>query len=731
MPRKLSRPARFLFQQIVISVCVTVIVVILTQVILADFKPLRRIEQSLIDHSFRRRGGLDIPLKRSDIIIVEISQATLDALPAKYPWPYSYYARFVGNLKRAGATVIGLDVLFAPGDTAQSVMFRRALSDAGNVVMAGKLREPDRHGLLKTATQNYGNTFVDSTSVVGIVDTPEDDDGVHRRAIPFYYDDNNDKRMPTFSMAVLNIFFRQPSDTTAEIRGPFFEYAGRKIPRFDSTTFLINYYGASKAFRRINFADVIDDSTFQTVDELRHPGEATNTFDDPSYGYLTDGTFRGKIVLVGSTMPEDKDLFPTSFGEGDHEGDNMMYGVEIHANIIQQVIDQNFISREPFWMTTLVVFGLTLSTFVLTAGLKAIRTTYSSVIEILGVAVIIAEVFIIYSLALSLFISKHFLADMISPVTAIMVSYVGSTVYSYVTERKQKVLIKGMFSRYVNPSIVDELVAHPEKLRLGGERKELTVFFSDIEEFTNLSEKIAPESLVSILNEYLSAMTEIILENSGTLDKYVGDAIVAFWGAPIPQSNHAYLACLTAVQMERSLDRLHDRWKREGKPLLKVRVGINTGEAIVGNMGGANRFDYTVIGDHVNLGARLEGVNKQYRTRMIISEHTFREAGDTIVARELDLLVVAGKTEPIRVYELVGLSGDDLPQKKREFLECYREGLSRYRQRKWHEALEYFQKALAIDPEDYPSRLYVDRALMYDAAPPPDDWNGVFILRTK
>ncbi len=731
MTRQLSRPARFLLQQIAISVCVTAVVVTLTQFALVDFKPLRRVEQSLIDHSFHRRGPVEGTSTKSDIIIVEISQATLDALPAKYPWPYSYYARFVTNLKRAGASVIGLDVLFAPGDTAGADLLQRALRDAGNVVMAGKIPEPDKRGIVRKAVENYGNTFVDSASNIGIVDTPEDDDGVHRRATPFYYDDTQQKRVPTFAMSVLNVYLKQPRGETARINGPFFEYAGRDIPRYDATTFLINYYASSKAFRRINFADVIDDKDFQTVDEVNHPGEAINTFDDPEYGYLYDGTFKGKIVLVGSTMPEDKDLFPTSFAEGNKEGANMMYGVEIHANIIRQILDQNFIRKEPFWITALVVFGLTLSTFVLTAGLKAIRTKYSLVIEVLGVAVIIAEIFIIYTIGISLFIGKKFLADMISPVAAILVSYVGSTVYSYVTERKQKVLIKGMFSRYVNPSIVDELVAHPEKLRLGGERKVLTVFFSDIEEFTSLSEKLPPETLVSILNEYLSEMTEIVLENKGTLDKYEGDAIVAFWGAPIPQSDHALLACRTAIQMQRSISRMHERWRKEGKPIFKVRIGVNTGEVIVGNMGGVTRFDYTVIGDSVNLGARLEGVNKQYRTNTIISEHTYRQVRDSVIARELDLLVVAGKTEPIRVFELIAMAGDHLSPERKEFLSLYNEGLACYRQRKWGDAMERFERALLIEPDDYPSRLYIERSMMYSTTPPPDDWNGVFILRTK
>ncbi|HJW29752.1 MAG TPA: adenylate/guanylate cyclase domain-containing protein, partial [Saprospiraceae bacterium] len=360
-----------------------------------------------------------------------------------------------------------------------------------------------------------------------------------------------------------------------------------------------------------------------------------------------------------------------------------------------------------------------------------IRTRFGALIEILGVAIICSELFIIYWASIKLFTENSYLADMTSPFTAVIVCYIGSTVYNYVAERRQKILIKGMFSRYVNPSVVDELVAHPEKLRLGGERKELTVLFSDIEKFTGMAEKMMPEQLVAILNEYLSVMTDIIISNDGTLDKYQGDAIIAFWGAPIPQADHALRACQAALAMQRALREMRERWQQEQKPLLNVRIGISTGEMIVGNMGGQDRFDYTVIGDSVNLGARLEGANKQYRTQTMISEGTYRFVQRHVVVRELDLLVVAGKTEPIRVYELIGLINDDISHTNWKFVEQYTQGLALYRQRRWNEAVAQFEQALEYWPNDYPTQMYIERSHMYRATPPPDDWNGVFVLRVK
>jgi adenylate cyclase len=293
-------------------------------------------------------------------------------------------------------------------------------------------------------------------------------------------------------------------------------------------------------------------------------------------------------------------------------------------------------------------------------------------------------------------------------------------------------MIKGMFSQYVNPSVVDELLENPDKLRLGGERKELTVFFSDIEQFTTISEKLAPEELVSALNEYLTVMTALIFSNNGTLDKYQGDAIMAFWGAPLPEADHAFLACRTAVRMQESIDGLSSLWEAEGKPVLRTRIGINTAEAIVGNLGGVNRFDYTAVGDGVNFGSRLEGANKEYRTRIIIGANTYAKVAGRVIARELDLLVAAGKTEPIRIYELIGIAGESKePPRLREFLGFYEEGLKLYRDRKWDEAIERFRLALAAKPGDHPAAMYVARSQTFRASPPPPEWRGEFVMLRK
>ena len=727
-----SKPARAFITNLSISIFVAASVLILTQDIVFEFLPFKRAELSLIDLRFQQRRQTRIR-DSSEVIIVEISQESFKSLPERWPWPKSYFTRVVRNLQRAGASAIGIDLVLSSTDPIHQIgdeEFRHVLDTSESIVLAGRVESQERFYTLREKYENYGNNFIDDRTRFGIVNVFTDDDGVLRRYMPLIFDPAQQRHLPTFSMALLNAYFEQSPIYVSEIKSRSFYYRGRHIPKYDESSFLINYYGPSSTFPRIKFVDVLDDHEFRTLEEDTL-GEEVNTFDDPNFGYLYDGTFKDKIVLIGSTMPEDKDLFPVTIGQGRREGDNQMYGVEIHANVIQSVIDRNFIMRQSFWITVLVVIGLSLFTFVFIAGLKAIRTKYSSLIEIYAVVIILSELFLIYWASLRVFAEYNFLTDMTSPFLAVVMSYMGSTVYNYATERRQKLMIKNMFSQYVNRDVVNELVEHPEKLTLSGARRELTVMFTDIENFTTLAEKTKAEELVAILNGYLDVMTSIIFNNRGTLDKYEGDAIMAFWGAPIPQSEHALLACKTAIQMQDAVIDIRRKWKEAGRANLNVRIGVNTGEMIVGNIGGHVKYEYTVIGDSVNLGARLEGANKQYRTNIMISENTYRKVQSQVFVRELDMLVVAGKTEPIRVYVLLGMLDGHVPSNILQFTEYYSAGLKLYRKREWKEAIDKFEKALGLRPEDYPSHIYIERSHIYQASPPPDDWNGIFILRSK
>jgi adenylate cyclase len=269
---------------------------------------------------------------------------------------------------------------------------------------------------------------------------------------------------------------------------------------------------------------------------------------------------------------------------------------------------------------------------------------------------------------------------------------------------------------------------NPEKLKLGGERQELTVLFSDIAGFTTISEKLPPEQLVHLLNQYLTKMTNLVFEHQGVLDKYIGDAVMAFWGAPVEQSDHALKACQTALAMQEEVQRLKTEWHKEGIPDFDVRIGINTGEMIVGNMGANTRFDYTLIGDNVNLGSRLEGINKEYGTHIIIAQSTYTEAREHIVARKLDTVAVKGKSQGIVIYELIGLKSNYTGSLK--FVEQFEAARSQYEKGKFKHALELFTALHEEYSVDFATNLYIERCeeLIKN---PLKDWDGVFHAKNK
>lgn len=301
---------------------------------------------------------------------------------------------------------------------------------------------------------------------------------------------------------------------------------------------------------------------------------------------------------------------------------------------------------------------------------------------------------------------------------------------NFLDTESQRRFIKNAFSRYLAAEVIEDILKNPSALTLGGESREISIFFSDVAGFSALSEKLTPAELVAFLNEYLSEMTDIILSQRGTIDKYEGDAIIAFYGAPHTVPDHPLKACLAAIEMKQRLHEMRDRWRAEGKPDITMRLGINTGLAVVGNMGSRNRMDYTAMGNSVNLASRLEGANKFYSTSAMISGDTYARVSDQVECRELDIIRVVNIDKPVRIYELMGNKGA-LPGRVYDMMTEYYRGLELFRTKDWAAAKSAFEKALTVLPDDGPSRTYVERCTEYQQNPPRDNWDGVYVLKSK
>ncbi|MDX9732357.1 MAG: adenylate/guanylate cyclase domain-containing protein, partial [Bdellovibrionales bacterium] len=321
------------------------------------------------------------------------------------------------------------------------------------------------------------------------------------------------------------------------------------------------------------------------------------------------------------------------------------------------------------------------------------------------------------------------------PILTVFAVFVSTTSYKYFTEERKKRALKGTFAKYVSPAVVDEILKDPENIELGGKKVELTVMFSDVRGFTTISEKLDPRALSDLLNSYLTPMTDLVFETRGTLDKYMGDAIMAFWGAPIHFDDHAERAAHCALLMIKKLKELQQDYATRGLPAIDIGIGLNTGDMSVGNMGSNTVRSYTVMGDSVNLGSRLEGINKEYGTRIIVSEFTHAKIAKNYVTREVDWVRVKGKVQPVRIFELIGTKSpmSDLAASSEmlALLPDFETGFRLYHQRNFAEAVTAFTQALNAKPDDFCSQLYIDRCQEYLDNPPPLDWDGVYTMKTK
>ena len=467
------------------------------------------------------------------------------------------------------------------------------------------------------------------------------------------------------------------------------EIGGGIIPTDEKGRLLINFRGSQKTFPHYSFSDVVD-------------------------GTVPADALKDKIVLVGATATGIYDMRVTPFS-------GAFPGIEIHANIIDNILQGDFIER-PDWIVVFDLLTILLLGIFLSILIPKIRPVFTALITVsLIVFYIVANNYI--------FNNYNIWLTEVYPIFTIILVSGGVTVFQFMTEEKEKRKIGKAFSHYVSPSLVNEILKDPKKLVLGGEEKRLTVLFSDIRGFTTVSETLKPQVLVKLMNDYLTPMTDIVLKNGGTIDKYMGDAIMAFWGAPIWQEDHQIRACRTALEMLKKLHELQIVWGKAEIPKLEIGVGISTGKVTVGNMGSSTRFDYTVIGDTVNLGSRLEGLNKEYGTYIILPKYTYEDVKGDFVMRQLDWVKVKGKNKPIKIYELMGDKGSE--NGLREASEIFEAGLNSYMERDWDRAERCFQDVLKLRNDDAPSKVFINRVEMLRKTELSPDWDGVFVMTKK
>ncbi len=394
--------------------------------------------------------------------------------------------------------------------------------------------------------------------------------------------------------------------------------------------------------------------------------------------------------------------------------------VGTYHNTINTIIQKQFIKKVNMPINLAIMLAVAIGMGFIIQRLDAKKSLVTMLVTFIVLNLAVMAVFVLFNLWMQ---QLGIILSMFLPSLAIVA-------IKFMNEESQKRFIKGAFSYYLSPSVIDEIIKDPDSLELGGEDREITIFFSDIKGFSTISEKLTPKELVVRLNEYLTEMTDIILKYNGTVDKFIGDAIMAFYGAPMVMPDHAIKACLATIDMKKRLRELQEKWKKNDLEPIYARMGIHSGNATVGNMGSRTRMDYTAMGDAVNLASRLEGANKFYETSAMISGTTYELAKDSVDVRKLDVIRVMGKSKAVPIFELMGKKGT-LPERIYEMLQKYNEGMEYFLSRDWKQAKILFKQALKVVDDDGPSKVYIERCDNFAKNPPPRGWDGVYSLKGK
>jgi adenylate cyclase len=588
-----------------------VLLILLELTALLTTTPLGRVELSMRDALMRIRGARPTS---GDIVIVAVDDFSFNWTGYQWPWPRSYLAKIVNQVNAGGANIVGLDVfLFEPGTEANGdATLSKALSESRDSVGVMQIYDDPaaNTSTLKLPLPEYRSVF----NKIGISEIPLDEDAIIRKLNVYHAYSGNTFYSWAFEIAGLYLGVDSPTISKSTLT-----FNGQTVPLVGGRL-LVNFSGPAATYPTYSAANVAD-------------------------GLVDPSIFRDKIVLIGVTSPTLPDLYPTPFSATERTP-----GVEIIANAIDTIMSGKYLRIVSPWVNLVMIVVMVLAAMLI---VRLKRPGLIIGVMSAGMVLYAVTVYIVFA-------QGRTYLPFTSPELMLFLGVVLPTLEQAVSQELEKRRVRSMFTRFISPEMVDQLLATRDINSLN-KRANLTILFSDIRGFTTLSEKLTPDKVVALLNPYLEAMTDVIHKHGGTVDKYEGDAIVAFFGEPVPYADHALRAARVAVEMRTALTELKERWKTEGilPERFEIGIGLNTGDAFVGLLGSAQRINYTIIGDNVNLAARLQDLTKVYAWPIIISEATAEAIKDEFDVEFIEAATIKGKTEPVKIYKVLGRRGGE------------------------------------------------------------------------
>lgn len=639
---------------------------------------LEAFEAKTYDLRFKTLRGA-IPAN-ADIGIVAIDDKSIAEL-GRFPWTRTQYVPLLEKLSAAKAKVVLFDAFFPEQETpAKDKAFSAAIKKAGNVVLAVTF-DVDKDFNVTGSTRSLP-VIEKSAAGVGHINLSPEDDGVNRRNRLLIEADG--KQIPSLGLMGAMAALGETEFTP----GVFdIKLGDRHIPVDQDYSMWINYTGPPGIYPRFSFTDIV-------------------------HGRVDPALLKDKVLFIGATALGIYDMRVTPF-----HGNTP--GVEVHATVADNIISGRFVRQTGlealFDISLIILMGLL--TFYLTMRIRLYGAIPATILLASGYV----------WLSYFLFLQGHWVS-MIYPLLAAMTALLFGGSFRYMVLERTAREMRAMFSSYLSSKLVARLEKESDAVKLGGDSKEVTVLFTDIQGFTSFSEKHTPSEVVDRLNEYFGEMVRVIEKFDGTVDKFIGDGVMAYWGAPLAQPDHENLAIACILDMKKAMENLCSKWEARGVENFVIRGGVQSGEAVAGNIGlHGKKMEYTVIGDTVNQAARLEGAAKYYGVNFLVGEHTYQKTCDRYGYRELGMIRVVGKQVPVKIYELIGLRSD----LNGGLVEKFGAALGYYRERNWDEAKRHFESVLAEFPQDAPSRIYLESCEYFKRNPPPDNWDGIFNHRKK